>query len=246
MEAAAAIVVIGNEILSAKVQDSNSPWLIAELRSVGMPVARVHTIPDDVAIIAATVREAAAQFEQVITCGGVGPTLDDVTLEGIALALGVALVVDAKLEAAIRAHYGAATLPSHLKMALVPQGSQLTDPPGAIWPVLDVRNVLVLPGDPSILRRKFSSVKQRFERRRVTLHKVHLVCDEGLVAPHLDVVHAEYPGVQLGSYPSYDGRVVRVMVTFEALDAARTAACVRRFLELADPATVVGTDFSEL
>lgn len=242
MEAAAVIVVIGNEILSAKVQDTNSPWLLAELRSVGMPVARVLTIPDDITIIATTVRDAAENFEQVITCGGVGPTLDDVTLEGIALGLGVPLVVEPKLEHAIRAHYGAGTLASHLKMALVPQGSRMTDPPGAIWPVLDVRNVLVLPGDPGILRKKFLSVKARFARKQLALRKVHLVCDEGIVAPHLDSVHAEYPAVMLGSYPSYDGRVVRVMVTFEALDPALTEAAVRRFLELADPATIVPGD----
>lgn len=239
MEAAAAIIVIGNEILSAKVRDSNSPWLIAELRALGMPVARVFTIPDDVGIIAQTVRSAAAQFEQVITCGGVGPTLDDVTLEGIALALGVPLVTEPRLEAAIRAHYGNAVLPSHLKMALVPAGARLTDPPGAIWPVLDAANVLVLPGDPGILQRKFHSVKQRFARQRMTLRRLHLACDEGLVAPHLDRLHAEHPGVQIGSYPTYDERGLRVMITLESLDAAAVDSAARRFLELASALTFV-------
>lgn len=242
MERAAAIVVIGNEILSAKVEDSNAPWLVRELRAVGMPVARIVTIPDEVPVIAETVRSLAAAFEQVITTGGVGPTLDDVTLEAIALALGRPLVVEPRLETAIRAHYGAATLPAHLKMALVPAGALLTDPPGTIWPIVDVGNVLVLPGDPGIMKRKFSAIKERFRRTPPCLRRVYLVGDEGFVAPHLDTVHAAHPAVQLGSYPSYDGRDVRVMVTFEAADKAAVDAAVEDFLQCISPAMLVRVD----
>jgi molybdenum cofactor synthesis domain-containing protein len=242
MQRAVAIVVIGNEILSAKVEDSNAPWLVKELRAVGMPVLRIVTIPDEIPVIAQTVRTCAHEFEQVITTGGVGPTLDDVTIEAVALALGRKLVVEPRLETAIRQHYGAATLPAHLKMALVPEGATLTDPPGAIWPVVDVANVLVLPGDPSIMRRKFTSIRERFRRTPPCLRRVYLCGDEGFVAPHLDLVHAAHPTVQLGSYPRYDGRAVEVMVTLEAADAAAVEAAVALFLRSIDPAMLVRVD----
>src|SRR3954469_22164976 len=96
--AAAALVAIGNELLSGKVSDTNAPLAIQELRDLGLPLLEIRTIPDDVETIAATFRDLSPRFEVVLSSGGVGPTHDDVTFEGIARALGVSLVRQPDLE----------------------------------------------------------------------------------------------------------------------------------------------------
>jgi molybdenum cofactor synthesis domain-containing protein len=239
MRDAAAIIVIGNEILTGKVTDSNSPFLVQELRGLGLPVARILVIPDEVATIADAVRSFSDSFRHVFTSGGVGPTLDDVTLEGIAQAFGVPLELDAQLERVIRAHFGDATQDSHLKMARIPKGSELRWCEGLPWPILAVRNVMVLPGDPGILRRKFLAVRESYRRTPFHLRRVFTTLEEGALSPHLDAIHEAHPGAALGSYPVYDDPAYSVQVTIEAKERSLVEAALHALLSRLDPSSVV-------
>ena len=155
--ARSALVVIGNEILSGKIVDTNTPFLIAELRSLGVELAEIAVVPDEVARIAEAVARVASRSEHVFTSGGVGPTHDDVTMEGVAAAFAVPVIRHPRLEALLRGYYDAQKLPleeANLRMADVPEGATLLEGPDLRWPVVAMRNVYVLPGIPEIFRRK--------------------------------------------------------------------------------------------
>src|SRR4051812_37070053 len=113
----AAILLIGNELLSGKVEDANARYLVRELRALGVGVARIEVIPDDEGEIADTVRKLAARFDLVFSSGGVGPTHDDVTLPAIAAAFGMGMARSAELEALLRASFGAGLHDRDLRMA---------------------------------------------------------------------------------------------------------------------------------
>ena len=239
MEDSAAILVIGNEILSGKVRDTNSPFLIEELRLLGYPVARVLVIPDQAETIARAVAGLSRQFKQVLTSGGVGPTLDDVTLEGIAAAFDLELVRNQRLEEIIARHYGEAMTPSHLKMAMVPDGTQLTWSDELPWPLIEVRNVMVLPGDPKILRKKFSAAHDRFRRDPWHLKRVYTSLDEGHLAPLLEQIQSAYPEVAIGSYPVYERSDYDVQVTLESKDERLVTQALSGFRGMLDEKDIV-------
>jgi molybdenum cofactor synthesis domain-containing protein len=233
----AAIVAIGNELLSGKIADTNTPFLLRELRDLGLPVREVRTIADDIETIGATFREVAPRFEVVLSSGGVGPTHDDVTLVGLARAFGVPVVRDPELAAAIAAFYGPATNEAVLRMADLPEGTTLLRERGLIIPVVLVRNVYVLPGEPTIFKKKFLAVRERFRRDPFHLRKIFLDADESEIALALEEAERGF-GVAVGSYPRYDAADYRVMVTVESKDAARVEAATRGILD-AIPAKAV-------
>ena len=148
----AGIVLVGNEILSGKVIDANAAYLCRELRALGVDVRRIAVIPDDVEEIAREVAAFSRAFDVVFTSGGVGPTHDDVTIEGVARALGVGVVRHPTLVAALERYYrerlGAdATLGEpHLKMAEVPEGAELLADGNVRFPTIRMGNVYILPG----------------------------------------------------------------------------------------------------
>ena len=130
----AAILIIGNEVLSGRVRDENSPFLIGEFFDLGVRLGRIVTVPDDITAIGSVVAEVSARFNHVITCGGVGPTLDDVTFAGLAAGFQVPLTLEPTLERIIRDHLGDRVTEAHLRMATIPEGAQLVWAAGASWP----------------------------------------------------------------------------------------------------------------
>jgi len=220
-------VVIGDEILAGKFADENAPFLVGELRALGVDLRRIAVIPDDRDEIAATVTEQAGRFDLVFTSGGVGPTHDDVTIAAIAAAFGTRVVVDPRLEAVLRAHWGPTMAPANLRLAEVPDGAELVgDDP--VWPVVRYRNVYILPGVPALFRRKFASVRELFRDRPVTELRIYCGGEEGTLAPHLDAVVAAFPAAKLGSYPRFEETRYRVMITIEADDPAVAGAAADR------------------
>ena len=125
MATTAGILIIGSEVLSGKVTDENSPYLVRELRSLGVDVRRIVTIPDDIPVIVEAVQDMARDHDLVFTTGGVGPTHDDVTIAAIARAFNRRLVRHPLLEEALRRHYEAGITAAQLRMAEVPEGSRL-------------------------------------------------------------------------------------------------------------------------
>src|SRR5271166_365751 len=121
----AAILVIGNEILSGKVEEANVAVLARELRALGVLLSRVVVVLDDIDTIAGEVTELSRTHDWVFTSGGVGPTHDDVTIEAVAKAFGVRVVSSPEMEGMLRAHYKERCSEGHLRMALIPEGATL-------------------------------------------------------------------------------------------------------------------------
>jgi molybdenum cofactor synthesis domain-containing protein len=222
----AGIILIGDEILSGKVVDENARFLIEELRELGVGLKRIAVIPDVLDEIAATVREFSERYDHVFTSGGVGPTHDDLTMEGVARAFSTVVVRHPELERLLRGYYGERLEERNLRMADVPDGVSLVisggDAPS--WPVIAMRNVYILPGIPEIFRIKFKSIREKFRTDPFHLRCVFTSHEEGTIAGELDRIVATYVGVSVGSYPKIDTSEYKVKVTLESKDRALVEA----------------------
>jgi molybdenum cofactor synthesis domain-containing protein len=217
----AAILLVGNELLSGKVEDENARFLIRELRELGVALRRIEVIPDVTGEIADSVRTLAGRFDHLFTSGGVGPTHDDVTLEAVAAAFGLPVVRHAALEQLLRSSYGDRLHPRDLRMADLPEGARLEygpGGPGSTWPIVVVRNVWVLPGVPSIFRRKFQAVRELFRAPPIFGRALYSRAPEAVIAGALDAVVAAFPAVDIGSYPHLDATDYRVKITVDGRD----------------------------
>jgi len=220
----AGIVIIGDEILTGKFVEENAAFLIGELRALGVDLRRITVIPDDLDDIATTVRDASTRFDHVFTSGGVGPTHDDITIAAIAHAFGVGVERHPELEAKVRAYWEDRLADANLRLADIPTGSQLVYGRDRIWPVVCFNNVYILPGVPTLFRRKFVDIRDRFRTTPVTTARLYIDADEGDIAAHLDTVVAAHPTVKIGSYPRFSERDFRVLVTLEGADAVAVSA----------------------
>jgi molybdenum cofactor synthesis domain-containing protein len=216
----AGILVIGNEILSGKTVDENSGFLARELRELGVDVRKVSVISDDVETIGVEVRAFSAAHDYVFTSGGVGPTHDDLTMDGIAVAFNRKIHRNPQLETALRGYYPAELVEPNLRMADVPEGARLIGGPGMWFPVVAVENVFIFPGVPEILRRKFGRIREMFRDAPYHLKEVYLRADEGQIAAILHGVLARFPDLLLGSYPYFDDRAYSVKLTLESKEPA--------------------------
>jgi molybdenum cofactor synthesis domain-containing protein len=225
--ATAGIVVIGDEILSGKFADENAAFLIRELRDLGVDLRRISIIPDDLDDIAATVPRFAARFNLVFTSGGVGPTHDDLTIEGIAKGFGTGITRHPELERRVRAYWGEKLAEANLRLADVPEGAELVFGADTTWPVVSYRNVYILPGVPALFKRKFVDIRDRFRAVPVVTARVYTLGDEGELAPHLDAIVAAHPAVKVGSYPRFSEKDFRVLLTLEGRDGGEVGAAAR-------------------
>lgn len=216
MAKTAGIILIGNELLSGKVVDVNAAHLCRELRQLGVDVRRVSVIPDEVDVIAREVAEFHRTYDWVFTSGGVGPTHDDVTVEGVARGLGVPVVRDPGLVARLTEAYQGRVNAARLKMADVPEGADLLAADAMVVPVVALRNVYVFPGVPEIFRQKFEAIKERFRERPFLLRSVYFRVGEGTLAEHLNAMLGRFPDVLCGSYPTFSDAEYRVRVTLES------------------------------
>lgn len=222
----AAILVIGDEILSGKVEDTNARLLIGELRELGVALRRILIIPDDVETVSAAVRELSLGFDHVFTSGGVGPTHDDVTIKGIAQAFDKPVIRHPELERRLQAHFGANADESKLRMADVPENAELLELPDWRWPVLVCRNVYILPGVPELFRKKFLAIRERFRVAPFFAKAIYTLEDEFDIAEDLRVVADANPLVAIGSYPNFSSPEYKVKITLESKDSAALDAAV--------------------
>jgi FAD synthetase len=214
----AGILIIGNEILSGKVADANSPYFCRELRPLGVDVERIVTIPDEIATIAREVREMSEAYDLVLTSGGIGPTHDDLTIEGVAAAFELSIEHSESIEARIRRATGEELNESQRKMAQVPAGATLLDG-GDLWfPLVVVRNVYIFPGVPELLRKKFETARDLFRGVPFVLRRVYVKSRESDIAASLHDLLREFPELLLGSYPRLDEESFHVMLTLESRD----------------------------
>lgn len=213
-----ALLVIGNEILSGKVEDTNSPFLARELRELGVDLERILTIPDDIETIAREVRAMSEAYDFVFTSGGIGPTHDDLTMDAIARAFDRKLELNQSMMERIERAQGSPPNDSQRKMAMIPAGSQVIDA-GDLWfPVVIVENVHIFPGIPKLLQKKFHSIRERFRGIPFQLRRIYVTRRESDIADQLNDLLVEFPDLMLGSYPRVEESDYRVLLTLESRD----------------------------
>lgn len=218
MSKTAGIIIIGNEVLSGKTQDTNSHFLCQELRALGVEVRRISVISDEIELIG---REAAAfsqRFDFVFTTGGVGPTHDDVTMAGVADGFRVKVIRHPELERRLRQRHGENINEARLRMAEVPEGAQLVGVDSLYAPIVKLRNIYIFPGIPKILHERFQVIKEDFREAPFRLKVVYVKEGEGVIASILNSLLADFPELLLGSYPVLDIAEYKVKVTLESKD----------------------------
>jgi FAD synthetase len=230
MSKTAGIIIIGNEVLSGKTRDTNSHFFCAELRQLGVEVKRISTIQDEIAEIGGEVADFSKRFDLVFTSGGVGPTHDDVTIEGIAHGFGVRVVRHPDIARRMYERLGKDVNEARLRMANVPEGATLLATDALFAPVVNYRNVYVFPGIPKILEERFHAIKERFREAPYFLKNVYLKYGEGVIAATLNDLLAQFPELLLGSYPVLDLPEYKVKVTLESKDATYLDHALQNFL----------------
>jgi molybdenum cofactor synthesis domain-containing protein len=232
MPRTAAVLVIGNEILTGKIQDLNVAFIAQELFALGVSLRRVVVCPDEIDVIARDLDALRHAHDVVFTTGGVGPTHDDVTIAGVAAAFGRPVVRDPRMEAMLRAHYKERLGPGHLRMADIPEGAALLSTPEVPWPTVNLENVYIFPGVPELVRLKFPQLRERLrDGAGFVSRALYTTCDEGDIAALLDTVVAAFPDVSLGSYPQWREPRYRTKLTVDGRDAARVEAAVAQLRE---------------
>ncbi|MEM9067510.1 MAG: competence/damage-inducible protein A [Myxococcota bacterium] len=245
----AAALIIGNEVLTGKVQEANVAHLAKALFSLGIELRRVIVCPDEIPVIAEDLNALRAAHDLVFTSGGVGPTHDDVTVEAVAHAFGREVIRSAEIERLLRRYHegkGQTVTEAHLRLANVVEGARLLRNAEVVWPTLVLENVFVLPGVPEIFRLKLTSLRSELERGDGFISAaVFTGCDEGSIARALEDLAYAHPKVTIGSYLKWPGSNVvpaeqeyRVKVTFDGLEENDVRAAADAFV-----ATLADADF---
>jgi molybdopterin-biosynthesis enzyme MoeA-like protein len=221
----AAVVIIGNEILTGKFPDENAPWLIQRLRGLGVDLGRIVVIPDVIGDIAREVRACSDAFDHVFTPGGVGPTHDDLTLPGVAAAFERPLVRHPVLARILEEKLADRMSDAAYRMAEIPEGAELWWDGNVVYPLVVMRNVAIFPGVPSLLRMKFDAVAHRFAGEPVQTRRLVTELGEPEIAGALTEAADRWPAVAIGSYPRFEAEPYTTIVTMEGRDAAALEAC---------------------
>ncbi len=222
----ACVILIGNELLSGRTQDTNLAHLGKELDGLGVRLREARVVRDDIDEIVETVNECRAKFNYVFTTGGIGPTHDDITTECIARAFGVTVVQSDDAVQLMSVHYKNTELTeARLKMARVPEGATLIENPVSGAPGYCMDNVYVFAGIPRIMTAMFESSRHRLRGGPpMRSRSVAAYLGEGVVALGLSEIQYRYQDVAIGSYPFVrDGRFGTSLV-LRSVDAARLDA----------------------
>ncbi len=219
MSKTAAIVIIGDEILSGQIDDCNSFYFTKELRELGVTVKYMAIIPDDIEEISETIRHVADKYDYVFTSGGIGPTHDDVTIEGIAKAFDVPVTRDKELENLIHEKFEDESVEAALKMSEIPKGAILIKENGLKFPLIEFRNTFIFPGIPEYLQIKFEAIKERFREEPFYLRKIHVKMFEADIAPLLEDTLKKFNRVKIGSYPTVEKDGHKIKITIESKKA---------------------------
>jgi molybdenum cofactor synthesis domain-containing protein len=222
----AALVVIGEEILSGRTQDVNIAYIAAYLTRTGIILREVRVVADVESEIIAAVNELRKRFTYVFTTGGIGPTHDDVTTDALAKAFGVEVVVDPEAVSAMRKRFSEEELtPARLRMARIPAGASLIDNAISRAPGYMLENVVVLAGVPRIMQVMLDAVSPRLAKGRPMLSRaVCIDVAEGDVAPGLAELQSAHPEVQIGSYPFFENKRLGTYVVLRSTDTAKLDA----------------------
>lgn len=224
----AAIIIIGNEILSGRTQDRNLAYIGKRLQEIGVVLSEARVIPDIEAVIIETVNQCRKTFDYVFTTGGIGPTHDDITTASIAKALGVDIEQRQEVVDIMQNYYGKEKVnEARLKMADIPKGASLIDNPVSGAPGYEINNVFVLPGVPDILQPMLDGMLNRLSGGDPILTKsVVTNLRESVMAKDLEAVQGNYDDINIGSYPFFKQGKLGVNLIMQSTNADKLEKCV--------------------
>ncbi len=228
----AAMLVIGDEILSGRTRDANMYFLAGELNGHGLDLAEVRIVSDDRTAIIAAVQALSANFDQVFTSGGIGPTHDDITADCIAAAFDVTIDVRDDARALLEAHYARTGLDlneARLRMARIPGGATLIDNPVSTAPGFTMGNVHVMAGVPSVFRAMVASVLPTLTGGVPLVSRaLRIMRGEGDIAGSLANLADAFPDLSIGCYPFFEDGVYGANVVIRGGDLAQITAAMTR------------------
>jgi molybdenum cofactor synthesis domain-containing protein len=248
----AAVLIIGDEILSGRTQDTNLRDIARYLGTFGVDLAEARVVADVEEEIVAALNALRERYDYVVTTGGIGPTHDDITADAIARAFDTELYEHPEILALMQARWGGELNAARRRMARVPVGGELVKNPVQGPPGFTIGNVFVLAGVPQIMRGMLEDVGPRLRTGAVTISRTVRVegSGEGVIAAPLEAVAKAHPSMSLGSYPFFGaegygsnlvlrGRdVAEVEATVAELIAALTEAGVGNAREVEPPVTI--------
>ena len=230
----AALVIIGNEILSGRTADANLPYIASKLNQIGIRLMEVRVVADREDDIVAAVNACRNACTYVFTTGGIGPTHDDITAQAIAKAFGLPLERNAEALARLTRQYAPGDVNNaRLAMADMPHGASLIDNPVSGAPGFQIGNVFVLAGVPSIMQAMFDGLIGRLKGGLPVLSRtVSCYLAEGAIAEGLAALQRRFPGVEIGSYPFFRARRFGTSLVLRAEDGALLARAVEQLRAL--------------
>jgi molybdenum cofactor synthesis domain-containing protein len=232
----AAMLVIGDEILSGRTRDTNTHYLAGELTKIGIRLMEARVVADDPADIVAAVNALRARWDHVFTSGGIGPTHDDITADAIAAAFGVPITHRADAVALLAAHYDRAGLPfndARQRMARIPDGATLIDNPVSTAPGFTLGNVHVMAGVPGIMQAMLAGVLPTLTGGAPLLSQsLRVNRGEGDVAASFGALAADFPDLSMGSYPFTLNGAHGTNLVIRGTDATRLDAAMQRLQAL--------------
>ena len=217
----AAILVIGDEILSGRTKDKNIGYIAEYLTAIGIDLKEVRVVPDDEDEIVAAVNALRTRYTYLFTTGGIGPTHDDITADSIGKALGRKVIHDPRAVAILSARYKPEDLTeARLRMARMPEGSELVDNPISKAPGFRCENVIVMAGVPQIMQVMLDAVAPTLQTGAKMLSRQTDTggLPEGVYADALTSIAKAHPGVIIGSYPSFDGKSFHNRIVMRSKD----------------------------
>lgn len=232
----AAMLVIGDEILSGRTRDSNMHYLANELTRVGITLAEVRVVPDDQEAIVAGVRALSAAYDHLFTSGGIGPTHDDITADAVALAMRVAITHRADAMKLLGAHYERSGLPfneARQRMARIPDGATLIENPVSVAPGFTVGNVHVMAGVPKIFEAMLAGLLPTLTGGAPLLSQsLRVERGEGEIAGPFGALASEFPDLSMGSYPFTVNGAHGTNLVIRGTDPARVDEAMVRLAQL--------------
>jgi molybdenum cofactor synthesis domain-containing protein len=235
----AAMLVIGDEILSGRTRDANMHHLAQELTKVGIDLREVRIVSDDKDAIVAALNDLRAAHDHVITSGGIGPTHDDITADCVAAAFGVSIDVRDDARALLQAHYdrqGSEFNDARKRMARIPDGAALIENPVSIAPGFIIENVYVMAGVPMVFQAMVASVLPTLTGGAPILSQsLRIERGEGDIAGPLSALADDFPDLSIGSYPFQHKGAYGSNVVIRGQDGAQIDAAMARLSELFAP-----------
>ena len=219
----AAVLVIGDEILSGRTQDTNTRDIARYLGVIGVDLAETRTVPDVMDEIVDALNALRARYDYVITTGGIGPTHDDITADAVAQAFGVELYEHPDIIAMMASRWGGQVNAARRRMARIPVGGDMVKNPVQGPPGFTIGNVFTLAGVPQIMRGMLEDVGPRMRGGRPTVSRTVRVegSGEGVIAAPLEAVAKAHPDMSLGSYPFYGADGFGSNLVLRSRDAAQ-------------------------